>query len=140
MDAVERWRANPPNEETKTKRTAMKTLKTILLAGAVVACFTLASTAKAGEVFLSPRAQANQMPRVSGINADPNLVSGSYPGAASKARAVFHPMTASGGVEDINLVSGNYAGAAAKSPDRELRGYAYEIAPLIEKCHTGQMK
>ena len=44
----------------------MKTITTLLLAAAF--SITLVSTAKAGEVFLSPRAQANQITRVSGTN------------------------------------------------------------------------
>ena len=114
----------------------MKTITTLLLAAAF--SVTLVSTAKAGEVFLSPRAQANQLTRVSGINKDRNLVSGWYPGAAYRAYRTAPNMVASGPVADINLVSGNYLGAAAKSPHRDLRGVKFEIAPLFEKrdaCH-----
>ncbi|MEY4385709.1 MAG: hypothetical protein RLY20_992 [Verrucomicrobiota bacterium] len=111
----------------------MKTITTLLLAAAF--SVTLVSTAKAGEVFLSPRAQANQITRVSGTNADRNLVSGWYAGAAYKAFSTAPNMVASGPVPDVNLVSGNYLGAAAKSP---FRTASYEIAPLTEKrgaCH-----
>lgn len=114
----------------------MKTITTLLLAAAF--SVTLVSTAKAGEVFLSPRAQANQITRVSGTNNDRNLVSGWYAGAAYKAFNTAPSMVASGSVADINLVSGNYLGAAAKSPFRDLRGVQYEIAPLIEKRDASQ--
>lgn len=114
----------------------MKTITTILLAAAF--SVTLVSTAKAGEVFLSPRAKANQITRVSGINNDRNWVSGQYLGARLKSLNTFHSMVASGPVKDINLAGANYLGAAAKSPFRDLRGVQYEIAPLFEKrdaCH-----
>lgn len=111
----------------------MKTFNTILLAGAVAASFTLASSAKAGDVVMSPRAQANQITRVSGVNTDPNLVSGWYAGTGNKANGIFHSMVPSGSVADINLVSGDYLGAAAKSPHRDLRGVEFQVAPLIEK-------
>ena len=86
----------------------MKTFNNLLLASAVAVSFTFATAASASEVFLSPRAQANQISRVSGTN------------------------------NDRNLVSGWYAGAAAKSPFRDLRGVQYEIAPLIEKRNASQ--
>ncbi len=111
----------------------MKTINTILLAGAVAASFTVAGSVQAGEALLSPRAQANQITRVSGVNADRNLVSGWYAGTGNKASGVFHSMVASGPVADINLVSGDYLGAAAKSPHRDLRGVEFQIAPMVEK-------
>lgn len=116
----------------------MKTINTLLLAGAVAVSFTFASTAKAGEVFLSPRAQANQINRVSGTSTDRNLVSGWYAGTGNKANGIFHPMVASGSVPDINLAGANYLGAGAKNPARDLRGVEFQIAPLMEKrdaCH-----
>src|SRR5438309_1132775 len=109
----------------------MKTTTTLILAAAV--SFTLASPAKAADMFLSPRAQANQIARVSGTDNDRNLVSGWYAGAAYRAFSTAPNMVASGPVADINLAGGNYLGAAAKNPMRDLRGVQYEIAPLIEK-------
>ncbi len=107
--------------------------KMILLAVAAAGIFTLASSVQAAEVFLSPRAQANQITHVKGINNEPNLVSGWYAGAATRIFTTQHSMVASGPVLDVNLVSGNYLGAASKSPHRDLRGWEYQIAPLIEK-------
>lgn len=109
----------------------MKTTTILILAAAV--SFTFVSSTKAADVFLSPRAQANQIARVSGTNNDRNLVSGWYAGAAYKAFNTAPNMVASGPVADINLVSGNYLGAAAKNP---MRGAQFEIAPLAGKpCH-----
>jgi len=115
----------------------MKATNTLILAGAVAAAFALTTTAQAGEV-LSPRAKANQITHVSSTKTDVNLVSGSYAGAATRAGTMFHSTVASGPVKDINLVSGNYLGAAVKSPQRDLRGPEFRIAPLIEKRNAGQ--
>jgi len=111
----------------------MKTTTALILAATV--SFTLAGSAKAADVFLSPRAQANQITRVSGINNDRNLAGGWYAGAAYKAFSTAPNMVASGAVADVNLVSGNYLGAAAKSPFHSAQ---FEIAPLTGKhgtCH-----
>ena len=116
----------------------MKTINALLLAGTVAVSFTFAISAKAGEVFLSPRAQANQTARVSGTGTDRNLVSGWYAGTANKANGIFHSMVASGSVKDINLAGANYLGAAAKSPHRDLRGMEFQIAPLVEKRNACQ--
>ena len=116
----------------------MKTINNLLLAGAVAVGFAFASSANASEVFLSPRAQANQITHVSGVNTDRNLVSGWYAGAAYKAFNTAPSMVASGPVADVNLAGANYLGAAAKSPFRDLRGVDFQIAPLVEKrdaCH-----
>jgi hypothetical protein len=110
----------------------MKTINTLLLAGAVAVSFTFASSARADEAFLSPRAKANQIKRVSGVNTDRNLATGWYAGAAYKAFNTPHSMVASGAVPDVNLAGANYLGAAAKSPHRDLRGVEFQIAPLIE--------
>ena len=61
----------------------MKTMNTLLLAGAVALGFTL-TTATAAEPFLSPKAKANQISRVSSMDTSPNLVSGNYLGAGAK--------------------------------------------------------
>ena len=114
----------------------MKTITTLLLAATV--SFTLASSARAVDVAQSPRGQANQIARVSGVNNDVNLVSGSYLGAGYKALHTPPHMVASGPVADINLAGANYLGAAAKSPFRDLRGVEYQIAPLIEKRNASQ--
>ena len=114
----------------------MKAITTLLLAAAF--SVTLIGTAKADEAFLSPRAQANQIARVSGTNNDRNLVSGWYAGAAYKAFNTAPSMVASGPVADVNLAGANYLGAAAKSPHRDLRGVEFQIAPLIEKRNASQ--
>ena len=126
----------------------MKKMNSLLLAGAAVASLTLVGQVQA-DVFLSPRAQANQIARISGPGSGPSTVSGSYLGAGNKAASMF-PTTVSGSSESRpNLVSGNYPGAAAKSPIHELRGAQFEIAPAVEKaapqpgcCHgtPGQAK
>lgn len=108
----------------------MKTTTLLLTAAAGIA---FVSAASAADVVRSPRAEANQIARVAGVNADRNLVSGWYAGTAHKAFNTPPSMVASGPVADINLVSGSYLGAAAKNPARDLRGVAFEIAPLIEK-------
>ena len=112
----------------------MKTINTLILAGTIAVALT--TTTKAGEAFLSPRAKANQITRVSGVNTDRNLVSGWYAGAAYKAFNTAPSMVASGAVPDVNLVSGNYLGAAAKDPTRDLRGVEFQIAPLVEKRNS----
>lgn len=111
----------------------MKTINTLILAGTVAFSFAAANVVSAVEVLHSPRGQANQITRVSGVNTDRNWVSGRYLGAQLKSLNTFHSMEASGSVKDINLVSGNYLGAAAKNPQRDLKGVQFEIAPLIEK-------
>lgn len=126
---------NRPRNKTLKKKT-MKTITTLLLAAAF--SVTLLSTAKASDVLLSPRAKANQIARVKGINNDPQLVSGWYAGAAYRTYSTAPSTVASGPVKDINLVSGNYLGTAAKSPFRDLEGVQYRIAPLIEKRNASQ--
>ena len=92
----------------------MKTMNTLLLAGAVALGFTL-TTATAAEPFLSPKAQANQISRASSVDTSPNLVSGNYLGASSKTEA-NRTKVVSGTGHQPNLVSGNYLGAGAKNP------------------------
>jgi len=116
----------------------MKTFKTILLAGVVGMSMAFAGAATAGEVFLSPRAKANQIVHVASTTADVNLAAEPYAGATTRLRTTFHSMVASGPAKDINMVSGNYLGAAAKSPYRDLRGMEFRIAPLIEKRNQSQ--
>ena len=94
----------------------MKTLNSLLLAGAVALGFTLTPTARADEPFLSPKAKANQISRVSGGDTSPNLVSGNYLGAATKMEANRAKVVSSGGATTPNLASGNYLGAGAKNP------------------------
>jgi hypothetical protein len=108
----------------------MNTKTSLLLASALALGFTLTTAANAAEQALSPRARDNLIKRVPGTNTDPNLVSGSYLGAAAKPildRVKVVPTTGT----DPNLISGNYAGAALKNP------YAtpapFEIAPLVTK-------
>jgi hypothetical protein len=116
----------------------MKTINTLILAGTVAFSFAAANIVSAAEAVHSPRGQANQTTRVSGTNTDRNLVSGQYLGAQLKSLNAFHSMVASGSVKDINLAKADYLGAAAKSPQRDLKGVQFEIAPLIEKrdaCH-----
>jgi hypothetical protein len=107
----------------------MKTITTLLLAAAVG--LGVVGSAKAGEALLSPRAKANQITHVSGVNNDANLVSGWYAGAASRMYTTAPNMVAAGPVPDVNLVSGNYPGAAAKIP---MTRPSYEIAPAVEKA------
>jgi hypothetical protein len=108
----------------------MKNINTLLLLGAVAVGFAsacqsraadqaaccrardggsaCASQTRAADLFLSPRAQANQIRTVSGA------------GTTS------------------SLVSGYYLGAAAKNPARELRPAQFEIAPVVEKAKTAE--
>lgn len=133
MGVGKQRRTSAPQIKKYNKIKIMKTSTALILAATVG--FTLAGSAKAADVFLSPRAQANQIARVSGTNNDRNLVSGWYAGAAYRAFSTAPNMVASSSVPDINLVSGNYLGAAAKNP---MRGTQFEIAPLTGKsgaCH-----
>ena len=114
----------------------MKTIHTLLLAGAVVTGLAMASQARA-DVFLSPRAQANQIRTVSGGEAGPNLVNANYLGAGQKAADLL-PAVTSGSTASPSLVSGNYLGAAAKNPARDLHSGQFEIAPVVEKTHPAQ--
>lgn len=107
----------------------MKTINTLLLAGAVTFGFTLASSASA-DVLLSPRAKANQIAVVPGIANEPNLVSGNYAGAALKAKSLAHSVVTNSGSQP-NLVSGNYAGAGVKNPAAPAA--QFQIAPVVGK-------
>jgi hypothetical protein len=108
----------------------MKTTTSLLLAGAVALGFTLTTTAKADEPFLSPKAAAlrHDFRKLPSTDTSPNLVSNNYLGAAAKMefnRAKVVPS----GTASQNLVSGNYLGAGAKNPYPPTR--SFEIAPLV---------
>lgn len=107
----------------------MKTMKTLLLAGAVALGFTL-TAANAAEPFLSPKAAAlrHDFRTVPSTGTSPNLVSGNYLGALAKTEANRTKVVPGTGNEP-NLVSGNYLGAGAKNPDA--RAASFEIAPLV---------
>ena len=110
----------------------MKTMNTLLLAGAVALGFTLTTTAKADEPFLSPKAAAlrHDFRTVPSTDTSPNLVSGNYLGALAKTE--FNRVkVVPGGTATPNLVSGNYLGAGAKNP--YARTASFEIAPLVGK-------
>jgi hypothetical protein len=111
----------------------MKTMNTLLLAGAVALGFTLTTTAKADEPFLSPKAAAlrHDFRKVPSTDTSPNLVSGNYLGALAKTEANRARVVSSGGATTPNLVSGNYLGAGAKNPYP--RTASFEIAPLVGK-------
>ena len=102
--------------KNKVTNKNMKTLNSILLAGAVALGFTLTTTVRADEPFLSPKAKANQISRVSSVDTSPNLVSGNYLGALAKTEANRARVVSSGGATTPNLVSGNYLGAGVKNP------------------------
>jgi hypothetical protein len=100
---------------TKTKR--MKNLNKILLAATVAVAFTSVNRALAGEAFLSPRAQANQIRTVTGSSmGDPDLTKDRANGNAQAAALARDFRRVPGSNGDINHVGGNYAGAAAKNP------------------------
>ncbi len=119
----------------------MKTVNTLLFAGAVVAGLMLAQPGRADQAA-SPRVRANQTKYVSGTEASPSLVSGDYLGAAAKTSAMFQPRVS--GSTDItpSLVSGNYPGAAAKAsamfPATVSASSDFEIAPVVEKGNASQ--
>ena len=110
----------------------MKTMNTLLLAGAVALGFTLTTTAKADEPFLSPKAAAlrHDFRKVLSTDTSPNLVSGNYLGALAKTEFNRAKVVPSGTVTP-NLVSGNYLGAGAKNPYP--RTASFEIAPFVGK-------
>ena len=110
----------------------MKTMNTLLLAGAVALGFTLTTTAKADEPFLSPKAAAlrHDFRKVPSTETSPNLVSNNYLGAAAKTEFNRLKVVPSETVTP-NLVSGNYLGAGAKNPYS--RTASFEIAPLVGK-------
>ena len=114
----------------------MKTMNTLLLAGAVALGFTL-TTATAAEPFLPPKAKANQLSRVSSVDTGPNLVSGNYLGALAKTesnRAKLVPGTG----HEPNLVSGNFNSAASKASGGTLSQSRFEIAALVGKDKSGK--
>ena len=115
----------------------MKTMNTLLLAGAVALGFTLTSTAKADEPFLSPKAAAlrRDFRTVPSTGTSPNLVSGNYLGALAKTEA-NRAKVVSGTGHQPNLVSGNYLGAGAKHPSAS--SASFEIAPLVGKDKSGK--
>ena len=115
----------------QTKDKTMNTTKnSLLLAGALALGFTLTLAANAAEQALSPRAKDNLIKRVPGTTADPNLVSGSYLGAAAKP-VLDRVKVVPGADSGPNLVSGDYAGAALKNP--YAKPAQFEIAPLVTK-------
>jgi len=115
----------------------MKTMNTLLLAGAVALGFTLTTAVKADEPFLSPKAAALRHDFRTAPSADtsPNLVSNNYFGAAAKMELNRVKVVASGGVTP-NLVSGNYLGTGAKNPYP--RTATFEIAQLVGKAKPGK--
>ena len=110
----------------------MKTMNSLLFAGAVALGFTLASTAMAGEIFLSPKAAAlrHDFRKVPSAYSGPNLVSNNYLGAAAKTESNRLKVVPSGTVTP-NLVSGSYLGAGVKNPYPRTR--TFEVAPLVGK-------
>ena len=115
----------------------MKTMNTLLLAGAVALGFTLTTTAKADEPFLSPKAAAlrHDFRTVPSTDTSPNLVSGNYLGALAKTEFSRAKVVPSGATTP-NLVSGNYLGAGAKNPFPKYA--SFEIAPLVGKDKSGK--
>jgi len=116
----------------------MKTMNTLLLAGAVALGFTLTTTARADEPLLSPKAASlrHDFRKVPSTDTSPNLVSNTYLGAAAKwelNRARVVPS----GTGTPNLVSGNYLGAGAKNPYP--RAASFEIAPLVGKDKSAKV-
>jgi hypothetical protein len=98
----------------------MKTMNTLLLAGAIALGLTV--TANAGEALLSPRAKDNRTIVVPMTGSNPNLVTGTYLGAAGKWEATRAKVGIDSGKAG-SLVGGNYAGAALKYPGRlDLKG------------------
>ena len=120
------------NKETNKN---MKTMNSLLLAGAVALGFTLTTTANAGEPFLSPKAAAlrHDFRTVPSADTSPILVSGSYLGAASRLELNRVKVVPSGTLTP-NLVSGNYRGADAKNPSTKLA--TFEIGALA--CNGNQ--
>lgn len=108
-------------------------MNSLLLAGAVALGFTLTTTVKADEPFLSPKAASlrNDFRKVPSTDNSPNLVSGNYLGALAKTEANRARVVSSGGATTPNLVSGNYLGAGAKNPFP--RPATFEVAPLVGK-------
>jgi hypothetical protein len=115
----------------------MKTINTLLLASAVALGFTLNTTTKADEPFLSPKAASlrHDFRKVPSTDTSPNLVSNNYLGAAAKMEFNRLKVVPSGTVTP-NLISGNYAGVAAKNPYPTPK--RFEIAPLLEKGKAGK--
>ena len=112
-------------------------MKTLLLAGAVAAAFTLTAAARADGPFLSPKAAAlrHDFRTLPSTDTSPNRVSYNYLGAAAKTE--FNRLKV---VPDAritpNLVSGNYLGAGAKNPLP--RTASFQIAPLVGKDKSGK--
>jgi hypothetical protein len=117
----------------------MKTINTLLLAGAVALGFTLTPTAKADEPFLSPKAAAlrHDFRTVPSTDTSPSLVSNNYLGAAAKTEANHARVGSSGGMATPNLVSGNYLGAGVKNP--YARTASFQGAPLIANDMSGMV-
>ena len=101
----------------KPTKTIMKTMNTLLLAGAVALGFTLTTTAIADEPLLSPKAAAlrHDFRKVLSTDTSPNLISNSYLGAAAKTEFNRARVVTTDTVTP-NLVSASYAGAALKNP------------------------
>lgn len=107
----------------------MKTFNKILLVSAVAVGFTLAQPTKADEPLLSPRGRANQITRISGTNSDPDLVHGRPIGMAVKTQSLHPTIVAGSSKNDPDLVHGVPL-VMGKNPLRDLRGKAFEVAPL----------
>lgn len=118
----------------------MKTMNTLLLAGAVALAFTLTTTARADEPFLSPKAkeQADSLRKVPGTT--PDLISRSVMSGSPKAIALAESLrTVPSGTVTPNLVSGNFNSAASKANGGTLPQSRFEIAPLVGKDKLGKI-
>jgi len=107
-------------------------MNTLLLAGAVALGFTLTTTVKADEPFLSPKTAAlrHDFRTVPSTDTSAILVLNNYLGAAAKTelnRVKIAPCC----TVNPNLVSGNYLGAGVKNPYP--RTTSFEVAPLVGK-------
>jgi hypothetical protein len=110
----------------------MKTMNTLLLAGTVALGFTLATTARGDERFLSPKSAAlrQEFRTVQSPETGRNLVSGNYLGALAKSDSNRGKIVPNGRVTP-NLVDGNYPGAGARTSVP--KHASFEIAPLAGK-------
>lgn len=104
----------------------MKKINKILVLTAIVASFTLANRASAGDTLLSPRAEEQQRRVVPGTNTDPDLAHGVV--LAPKVVAKRSPIIVGNSKNDPNLVH-QYASTPGTPKQQDQQPMQFQIAP-----------
>lgn len=115
----------------------MKTLNHLLVAAVAVVTLNLAAQAGELSLSPKAKEQADSLRKVSGTTPDMisrSVMSGS-PKAIALAESL---RTVSSGTDTPNLISGNFNSAASKASGGTLAPSRFEIAPLVGKDKSGK--